>query len=475
MADNITALDLLETRQKLDSGDITSRSLVEAYLEVIERHDPEVRAYIEVFDDAREAADQADQRRKRGENAPLLGIPIALKDNILQKGRNITAGSNILKGYKASYDATVTEKLKQAGAVFLGRTNLDEFAMGSSTEHSAFFLTKNPHDTTRVPGGSSGGSAAAVSMGGALLSFGSDTGGSIRQPASFCGVVGLKPTYGSVSRFGLIAMGSSLDVIGSFSKTVSDAQYVFDIIKGYDAKDSTSLPDSRYELQSKKEKLRVGVPRAFLTSGIHEGVMRNFEASLRRLAEQGYEIVDIELPRIHHSLAVYYVVMPAEVSTNLARFDGVKYGLHAEGGSMWGDMKKTRGEGFGPEPRRRILLGTYVLSAGYADQYYKKALGVRSLITEDFNHAFESVDVIATPTTPGPAFRFGEKSDPVSMYLEDIFTVPANLTGMPAISIPSGVVNVEGKSLPTGFQLVAPHCREDVLFQAGEVVFPKKQ
>ncbi len=468
MAD-LTTLSIAEARAKLDAKEISAVELLEAYLAVIAAREGDVHAFLEVFNDARMQAEAADARIVRGETAALLGIPIALKDNILQKGRLATAASRILENHVATYDATVTTKLRAAGAVLIGRTNLDEFAMGSSTEQSAYGPTKNPLDLSRVPGGSSGGSAAVVAYGGALGSFGSDTGGSIRQPASFCGVIGLKPTYGSVSRSGLIAMGSSLDVIGPFGKTVADVETLFAAIRGEDVLDATSLPDAMPRV-AKKEKYRIGVPRAFLKEGVAPAVLQNFEASLAALKAAGHEIVDVELPQIGHSLAVYYVVMPAEVSTNLARFDGVKYGFHVDGPNLWGDYQKTRGKGFGKEPRRRLLLGAYVLSAGYADAYYKKAIAVRKMITDDFDRAFETVDAIATPTTPGPAFKFGAKSDPVSMYLEDIFTVPANLTGMPAISIPSGTVSEEGTLLPTGIQFTAPHLGEETLFALGKAL-----
>lgn len=465
---DLTTLTILDARKKLSAKEISARALVEAHLAVIAEKETDIHAFLHIADDAREQADAADVRIKNGEDLPLLGIPIALKDNILDKGKKATAASKILENYIASYNATVTEKLKAAGAIIIGRTNLDEFAMGSSTEHSAFGSTKNPHDYTRVPGGSSGGSAAAVAMGAALGALGSDTGGSIRQPASFCGVIGLKPTYGSVSRFGLIAMGSSLDVIGPFGKSIADVETLFSVIRGNDPNDSTTLPDTAST--PAPTKMKIGVPRAFLASGVDQEVLANFESSLEKLKASGHEIIDIDLPKINHSLAVYYVVMPAEVSTNLSRLDGVKYGLHVDGGNLWDEYQKTRGEGFGDEPRRRILLGAYVLSAGYADQYYKKAIAVRQMITDDFTNAFKSVDAIATPTTPGPAFKFGEKSDPVSMYLEDIFTVPANLTGMPAISIPSGTVEREGKQLPTGIQFTAPHLGEETLFALGRAL-----
>jgi aspartyl-tRNA(Asn)/glutamyl-tRNA(Gln) amidotransferase subunit A len=400
----------------------------------------------------------------------MLGVPIALKDNILRNGSHVTAGSKILEGYTATYDATVVTKLKDAGAVFLGRANCDEFAMGSSTEKSAWGTTKNPHDIQRVPGGSSGGSAAAVAMHGAVAALGSDTGGSIRQPAAFCGVVGLKPTYGSVSRNGLIAMGSSLDVIGPFTKTVADAEILFNTIRGHDLLDSTTVPDALQPVFQEKKSYTIGVPRVFVEKGLDPDVKENFEATLKKLEAQGHTLVDVELPTIGYSLATYYVLMPAEASTNLARFDGVRFGLHVSGQNRIDDYKKTRGAGFGPEVRRRILLGAYVLSAGYYDAYYSKAMQARKKITDEFKNVFTKVDVIATPTTPTPAFTFGAKSDPLSMYLEDIFTVPANIAGIPAISVPSGTTQRDGSTLPLGIQFMASHMNEQALFSVSKIV-----
>jgi aspartyl-tRNA(Asn)/glutamyl-tRNA(Gln) amidotransferase subunit A len=348
---------------------------------------------------------------------------------------------------------------------------MDEFAMGSSTETSAYGITKNPHDLSRVPGGSSGGSAASVAANLALAALGSDTGGSIRQPASLCGLVGLKPTYGSVSRHGLMAMASSLDVIGPIAKNVEDAEIVFDFIKGKDSYDSTSLDVSIYNRKDTKgRKLKIGVPRDFTSSeGIDKSVVDNFSESLEKLKKAGHEIVDISLPNIGYSLAVYYILMPAEASTNLARFDGVKYGLYKPGENLLEDYKNTRGQGFGREVRRRILLGAYVLSSGYYDAYYNKAVAVREVITSDFNKAFEQVDVIITPTTPSPAFKIGDKSsNPLSMYLADIFTVSANIASVPAVSIPSGFASVEGKDLPLGIQFMAPLGGEETLFRVGK-------
>jgi aspartyl-tRNA(Asn)/glutamyl-tRNA(Gln) amidotransferase subunit A len=457
-------LTIVDAGKGLRNKDFTARELTQAYLDQISVKNGEINAYLEVYDDALSQADEVD---KKGFHSPLSGIPMAIKDNLLFKGKHATSGSKILAGYVAPYDATVIKKLKEAGAVLIGRTNMDEFAMGSSTENSAFGVTKNPLDTRRVPGGSSGGSVAAVAMDGALASLGSDTGGSIREPASFCGLVGLKPTYGSVSRHGLMAMGSSLDVIGPITKTITDSEIIFNTISGLDSFDSTT-----HDLKNKNPKSPkvLGVPYHILENGgIKEEVLSNFKESVEKLKSLGYEIRDIKLPNISYSLAVYYILMPAEVSSNLARFDGVKYGLHIDGKDLLGDYLKTRGQGFGKEVRRRILIGTYVLSAGYHDAYYNKAIMLRQKIAEDFTKAFSEVDAIITPTTPGPAFKIGERvNNPLAMYLEDIFTVPANIVGIPAISIPSGFVEEDGVSLPLGLQIVAPHDCEDRLFEIGK-------
>jgi len=464
---DLTHLTLVDARKKLDSKEISSVELTEAYLNAIEEKDKEIHAYLEVFSDVREQAKKADVLLKKGESYPLLGIPLAIKDNILIEGRIASSASKMLENYVATYDATVTNKLKLQGAVFLGRTNMDEFAMGSSTEQSAYGATKNPRDMTRVPGGSSGGSAATVAGGLALAALGSDTGGSIRQPAALCGIVGLKPTYGSVSRYGLMAMGSSLDVIGPLAKTVEDAKILFEAIRGWDKMDSTSVPDNRVRL-SAKEKCTIGVPRSFLKGGVDADVLVAFEKSLELLKQKGHAVVDIELPTLKYSLPAYYIIIPAEVSANLARFDGVRYGLHVDGVDRIDDYRKTRGEGFGAEVRRRILLGTYVLSSGYYDAYYGKAMQARSRIRRDVEEAFKKVDVIVTPTTPSPAFTFGEKtSDPLAMYLEDIFTVSANIIGIPALSVPSGTVMRNNVELPVGFQFMAPEFGEETLFALG--------
>jgi len=475
MAIDLQKLTIKSAHEHLRNGDFSARELAEEYLKNIREKDPETHAYLEVFDDVMAQASRADEiMQNKKEAGTLAGIPLAIKDNILIKGKRASSASKILENYNAVYDATVTEKLKSSGAVFLGRTNMDEFAMGGSTENSAFGATKNPHDTERVPGGSSGGSAAAVAMDGALGALGSDTGGSIRQPASFCGVVGLKPTYGAVSRYGLMAMASSLDQIGPFGKTVEDTEILFNAIKGHDKMDSTSAPDEFHGTGGRegKGKLSIGVPSEFLAGGgIDKDVLDNFNRTLDSLRDTGYEVKEISLPNMKYSLSVYYIIMPAEASANLARYDGVRYGLYSPSEDLIADYAKTRGEGFGREVRRRILLGTYVLSSGYYDAYYNKANSVRRLITTDFEKAFGGVDIIATPTSPTPAFKMGEKKDdPLQMYLADIFTVPANIAGLPSISIPSGVAKRGGNDMPLGMQFMAPHFGEHLLFNAGKDV-----
>ena len=486
---DLKTLTIKKAQESLQKGDYSSVELVSTYLEQIKKVNTDVNAYLEVYTDALDQAKLADERRAKGDSTslPLLGIPFAIKDNILFSGHTASASSRILEHYVASYDATAISKLKDAGAVFIGRVNMDEFAMGGSTENSAYGVTKNPNDLERVSGGSSGGSAAAVAMDGALVALGSDTGGSIRQPASYCGVVGLKPTYGRVSRHGLMAMGSSLDVIGPITKTVEDAEMVFNAIACVDADryDSTTLTKEEVNeitgshktldeqsgtKNSSTSKLRIGiVPELMNLDGLSKEVRENLNASIELLKSAGYEIKEISLPHIKYSLAVYYILMPAEVSSNMARFDGVKYGSKVEGADLLQDYLSTRGELLGKEVRKRIMLGTYVLSSGYHDAFYNKANLAKDLITADFKKAFEEVDLIITPTAPTPAFKIGaHTSDPVAMYLEDIFTVTANLVGVPAISIPSGFAEVEGKKLPLGIQFMAPHCREDILFIAGK-------
>ncbi|QSH39331.1 Asp-tRNA(Asn)/Glu-tRNA(Gln) amidotransferase subunit GatA [Candidatus Kaiserbacteria bacterium] len=461
---NIT---IQKARALLDGGDITAVELAQAYLGRAQEKNEELNAYLEIFDDVLEQAQRADKIIKDGSATALTGIPIAIKDNILIEGRIASGASKILENYVASYDAHVIEKLKAEGAVFIGRTNMDEFAMGGSTENSAYGPTKNPHDPTRVPGGSSGGSAVTVAADMAIASLGTDTGGSIRQPAALCGLVGFKPTYGAVSRYGAMAMGSSLDQIGSFGKTVADAELLFASIRGEDNRDSTSLPEASFvDAQAPK---KIGVPRQFFAEGVDKDVIETFEASLDKLRKEGYEIVDIELPTSKYALAVYYIVMPAEVSTNLARYDGIRYGVQKQGKDLLDDYMQTRREGFGAESRRRILLGAFVLSSGYADAYYRKAIAVRNQIKREFDEAFKDVAIIATPTSPTPAFRIGEKvNDPLAMYAEDMFTVTANLAGVPAISVPMGEVERDGVQLPIGIQFIANRGADSSLFTIGK-------
>ncbi|KKU59225.1 MAG: Glutamyl-tRNA(Gln) amidotransferase subunit A [Parcubacteria group bacterium GW2011_GWA2_47_12] len=456
----LKTLTIQKVHNALVKGEYSALELAETYLAEIEKKNKELNAYLEVFADVREQAREADKKIKAGKAEILTGIPLAIKDNILIQARRASAASKILEGYVAPYDATAIKKLKKAGAIFLGRTNCDEFAMGGSTENSAYGVTKNPYDTERVAGGSSGGSGAAVAANLALAALGSDTGGSVRQPASFCGVVGFKPSYGVVSRNGLIAMGSSLDCIGPIAKTVEDAEIIFDCIRGKDSLDSTSVELKVKSEKLKVEDLKIGIPRSFVEAdGINAEVLKNFNESLERLQTAGAKIVDVELPSLRYALACYYIIMPAEASANLARFDGVKYGPRVSGSNGINDYFKTRAL-FGKEVRRRIILGTYVLSAGYYDAYYGKALAARSLIRADFEKAFGKVDIIAVPTSPVPAWKIGEKENPLSAYLADIFTVTANIAGIPAISVPSGNTK---SGLPLGLQIMAEAGSDGIL------------
>ena len=467
---DLSKLTVKNTLDHLKKGDFSTVDLVDAYLAEIDKKNKDLNVYLSVFDDVRESAKEADKRYKEKTARPLEGIPFAVKDNILIKGHVVTAASRILEGYTAAYDATAIAKLRAAGAVFLGRTNCDEFAMGVSTENSAYGTTKNPHDPTRVPGGSSGGSTAAVAANMALAALGSDTGGSVRQPSAFCGTVGFKPTYGAVSRYGLISLASSFDCIGPITRSVADAEIVFDHIKGKDHLDSTSISENTYPKKESDRKPVIGIPTfVFETSGLERSAEDDFKAASKHLIDMGYDVKEIDLPYVKYSVSTYYILLPAEASSNLARFDGVKYGLRKEGEDLMETYMKTRGQGFGPEPRRRILIGTYVLSAGYHDAYYNKAQAVRQKIRNDFDRAFNEVDVIMTPTTAGPAFKIGEKvDDPIKMYLEDIFTAPANLAGLPAISVPSGTASEGGVKLPLGLQLITSHSQERVLFEVAK-------
>jgi aspartyl-tRNA(Asn)/glutamyl-tRNA(Gln) amidotransferase subunit A len=459
-----------QLHEELRSGALTVEALVAQAKQVVTEKDKEIHALLGLYSDhfIAEQIKNAEAMFKSGTATELTGIPIVLKDNILVEGEIATGGSKILEHYRATYDATVVKKLKEAGAVILGRANMDEFAMGGSTENSAYGVTKNPHDLTRVAGGSSGGSAAVVAYGGVPISLGSDTGGSIREPASFCGVVGLKTTYGGVSRYGVMAMGSSLDQIGPFGTNVDDVEAVFKVISVHDEHDSTSLPESLRDYK-KEEKKVIGVPFSFINrEGIDEEVLANFKETIEKFKKEGYEIKDISINHIEKALSVYYIIMPAEVSSNLARYDGIRYGLSHPGKNSIEGYFLSRTAGFGKEVRRRILLGTYVLSSGYYDAYYNKAQLVRSLLKKEFDRVFEDIDVIALPVAPMPAFKIGEKAhDPLAMYLADIFTVPVNIVGVPAISVPSGKTK---DGLPLGMQFIAPHNGEQTLFTYGRAL-----
>ena len=460
-------LTIEKAHQSFKNGEFTCRELAEEYLKVIKKKNPELNAYLEVYDDVLSQADIAQRKFADGTATLLTGIPFAIKDIILLEGHIASAGSKILENYKASYDSAVIKDLKKVGAVFLGRTNMDEFAMGSSTQTSAYGVTRNPIDPSRVPGGSSGGSAAALAGDMALAALGTETCGSVREPAAFCGLVGLRSTYGAISRQGIIAMGNSLDQVGPFGKNVRDAEIIFNLLSKYDKEDSTSVPDNlRKPNFNKINSKKIGVPWHLFKEGVDPLVQENFKQSLEKFKNAGYEIIDIELPYTKYSLAAYYIIMPAEVSTNLSRFDGIRYGYSAKGGNLLEVYKKSRAQGFGREARRRILLGTYVLSHGYYDAYYNKAVKVREKIKEEIVKAFEKVNFILTPTAPMTAFKIGEKmDDPVAMYLCDIFSAPANLSGVPSLALPSGN-SPEG--LPFSIQFMAPHFCEDLLFDVGK-------
>ncbi|PMP67386.1 MAG: Asp-tRNA(Asn)/Glu-tRNA(Gln) amidotransferase GatCAB subunit A [Thermodesulfobacterium geofontis] len=454
----LSALKLLKERK------ISSKELVEESLKQIKRLDPLIKAFLYVNEEgALKAAELADKLREKGEDRKLLGIPISIKDNICIKGLPTTCASKILQNFISPYDATAIEKLKAEGAIFIGKTNLDEFAMGSSTENSAFFPTHNPWDLERVPGGSSGGSAAAVASRMGLGSLGSDTGGSIRQPAAFCGVVGMKPTYGLVSRFGLVAFASSLDQIGPFGVTVEDTAYLLQIIAGHDPKDSTSAPISvpdflKFIKENEKTSYKIGLPKEYFESGLDEEMTKIIFEIIEKLKAK-HEIKEISLPHTEYAVATYYIIAPSEAFSNLARYDGVKYGFRAESKNLIEMYKKSRALGFGREVKRRIMLGAYSLSAGYYDAFYLKASKVRTLILQDFLSAFEEVDLILTPVTPSPPFKIGEKiSDPLQMYLSDIFTIPVNLAGLPGISIPVGLTS---SNLPVAIQIIGPHFKDE--------------
>jgi aspartyl-tRNA(Asn)/glutamyl-tRNA(Gln) amidotransferase subunit A len=465
---NLTA-DKLVSLYK--NGDLTVTEVIKSVYEEIDRVDKDVRAFLSLCPDrALDEARRLDARIAAGEPLEAMsGVPVAIKDNIVVRDMVTTCASRILEGYVPPYTATVVERLRSAGAIIIGKTNCDEFAMGSTTENSGFFVTRNPHKLDRVSGGSSGGSAASVASGTSLVALGSDTGGSIRTPAAFCGVVGLKPTYGRVSRYGLVAFGSSLDQIGPLSKTVREAAQTLDVIAGFDHFDSTSadapLEDFVKNLEQPIKGIRIGIPKEYFISGLDAGVKAKIEAGIRVFEGLGCKLQEISLPHTEYAVATYYLIATAEASSNLARYDGVRYGPREAAASVQEMYRKTRHNGFGPEVKRRILLGTYALSAGYYDAYYLKALKVRTLIMRDFQNAFQRVDVVLTPTSPTVAFKIGEKTgDPLAMYLSDIFTITQPLSGIPAISIPCGK---NSENLPVGMQLMANHFQESLLLRVG--------
>lgn len=494
---NLNELTIKEARLRLDKGEISSQDLTKACLDQIERLDADLNACLLVSkDQAMAEAREADLRIAKGEKGALLGIPYLCKDNIMTKGLRTTAASKILENYIAPYDASAILKLKKAGAVLLGKTNLDEFAHGASTENSAFGPTKNPHDLSRVAGGSSGGSAAAVAANMCLFALGSDTGGSIRQPASFCGVFGLKPSYGRISRFGLLSMTSSTDVLGPIAKSASDAALVFSILGGVDSLDASSTPvgyikqaketidyNSPLLARKKSEDLKkayknkdlsgisIGLPKEYFSKNLDKKIRKKVKNISEKLEARGAKVVEISLPHSKYAIAAYYIITPSEISSNLARFDGIAFGLQKEGIINLNDFyQANRGEGFGKEAKLRIMLGTYALSAGYYEAYYKKAQAVRTYIIKDFNLAFKKVDFILTPTSPHPAFKLGEQSDTLDMYLEDVFVSGVSLAGLPATSIPIFNMEVGGKELPLGMQIIAPRFFDEELLAFSDFI-----
>jgi aspartyl-tRNA(Asn)/glutamyl-tRNA(Gln) amidotransferase subunit A len=466
---NLIDLTLTEALAKLRAREITSRELTHAYLDRITQLEPKIQAYITVTAErALQDAQKADERRAAGEDGALLGIPVAIKDILCTEGVQSTAGSRILEGFVPPYSATAAQRMFSAGAVMLGKANTDEFAMGSSTENSGYHPTRNPWDTERIPGGTSGGSAAAVAAKLALGALGTDTGGSIRQPGAMCGVVGMKPSYGRVSRFGAIAFASSLDQIGPLARTVRDAATILGVIAGHDPLDSTSMklpvPDYAAALTKDIKGLRVGVPKEYFMDGMQREVEQTVHAAIDHLKQLGAIIKEVSLPHTDYGIPVYYLIAPAEASANLARYDGVRFGPRENKGEMWDTYKATRGKGFGAEVKRRIMLGTYALSAGYYDAYYLKAQKVRTLIKGDFEAAFRDVDVIACPVAPRTAWKIGEKvNDPLQMYLEDVFTIPTSLAGICGISVPCGF---DHNKLPIGLQLLGPAFGEENILRA---------
>jgi aspartyl-tRNA(Asn)/glutamyl-tRNA(Gln) amidotransferase subunit A len=467
LASDLTSLTIHEAHRLLKDRELSSVELTRAFLERIRKVEPQVKAFVTVTEDlALERARLADDAIAAGRVGPMTGVPLAIKDVICTKGVRTTCSSRMLENFVPPYDASVMEKLYTAGAVMLGKANMDEFAMGSSTENSAFYPTRNPWDLSRVPGGSSGGSAVAVAAGEASGALGSDTGGSIRQPAGFCSVVGLKPTYGRVSRYGLVAFASSLDQIGPLTQDVTDCALLMNIISGHDVRDSTSVPepvpDYTLSLKTDLKGLRLGVPKEYYVEGMQPGVAAVMKNAIKKLEELGAKLDEVSLPHTPYSLAVYYIIAPSEASANLARYDGVKYGYSYKGKTMWESMEKTRENGFGPEVKRRIMLGTYALSAGYYDAWYVKAQKVRTLIRREFDAVFEKYDALVTPTSPTVPFKIGEKTDdPLAMYLSDVCTLPINIAGVPGISIPAGFV----EGLPVGMQIIGRHFSEETLLR----------
>ena len=467
----------IEIAEKVSSGEISARSVVEQHIEIINDIEPDVNAFnLVIAEKALIDADEIDSKIASGETlGPLAGVPISVKDNLCTRGVETTCSSKILEGWKPPYDATVIEKLKEAGAIIIGKTNLDEFAMGSSTENSAFGPTRNPHDLERVPGGSSGGSAAAVAAGFSPLALGSDTGGSIRQPAALCGVVGVKPTYGRVSRYGLVAFASSLDQVGPFANTVSDAALALEVISGHDPRDSTSIPEKPLDISGVLDDgvrgMRIGVIEELSgkgLGGISQDVLSRVEEAIKVLSNAGADVESASVPASVYGLSAYYVIAPAEASSNLARYDGIRFGPRTEAATTAETMTATRTKGFGDEVKRRIMLGTYALSAGYYDAYYGKSQRVRTLIMNDFAKAYEKFDILISPTAPTTAFPLGDKTaDPMQMYLQDVCTIPSNLAGHPAMSVPFGS-GADG--MPVGIQILAPAMAEREMFQAAKIL-----
>jgi aspartyl-tRNA(Asn)/glutamyl-tRNA(Gln) amidotransferase subunit A len=461
-------LTINEARTAIDKGELSAQELINAIFKRIETVEEKVKAYVSIVEEnALTQAKQVEGNTKRDIKQTLFGIPIAIKDNICTEGVRTTCSSRILENFIPPYESTATRKLKEHGYILIGKTNLDEFAMGSSTENSGFFVTHNPWDLERVPGGSSGGSAAAVAVGECIAALGSDTGGSIRQPAALCGVVGLKPTYGRVSRYGLVAFASSLDQIGPITKDVKDSAILLNIISGYDPYDSTSasipVPDFTSVLGQDIKGIKIGVPKEYFIEGMDKEVENSVKEAIKKLESLGAIPLEISLPHTGYAIATYYILATSEASSNLARYDGVKYGLRIDGKDLLDTYMKTRANGFGAEVKRRIILGTYALSSGYYEAYYRKAQQVRTLIKQDFDRAFEKVDVIITPTSPTPAFKIGEKTeDPLQMYLSDIFTISVNLAGVPGISIPCGFTS---NNLPVGLQIIGRHFDEESILK----------